>query len=224
MEKLGAVFVGLEPDAQGRGANATYRLERGGSPLRRLGVPRLVGRLVRLEPLSDAYIDALHAAADADRTTFGYTSVPGTRDGMTAHVHGLLAAAARAEVVPFAQIRASDNTTVGMTRYLTLRWHGDRVTPYAVEIGGTWLAASAHGTGINVEAKLLLLTHAFDTWQVGRVDFKTDARNQRSRRALAAIGATFEGILRNWQPSHALGEEARLRDSAMYSITSSEWQ
>ena len=95
--------------------------------------------------------------------------------------------------------------------------------PYAVEIGGTWLAASAQRTGINIEAKLLLLTHAFDTWSVGRVDFKTDARNERSRGAIAALGATFEGILRNWQPSHAPGEEGRLRDSAMYSITAVEW-
>jgi RimJ/RimL family protein N-acetyltransferase len=95
--------------------------------------------------------------------------------------------------------------------------------PYAVEIGGTWLAASAQGTGINVDAKLLLLTHAFEHWQVGRVDLKTDARNERSRNAIARIGATFEGVLRSWQPSLVAGEEGRLRDTAMFSIVAGEW-
>ena len=93
----------------------------------------------------------------------------------------------------------------------------------AVEIGWTWLAASAQGTAINAEAKLLLLTHAFETLGVTRVDLKTDARNQRSRRAIELIGAHFEGILRSWSPSWAPGEEGRLRDSAMFSVIAPEW-
>jgi RimJ/RimL family protein N-acetyltransferase len=92
-----------------------------------------------------------------------------------------------------------------------------------VEIGGTFLAASAQRTGINTEAKLLLLEHAFDVLGVGRVDLKTDARNDRSRNAMLRIGATFEGVLRNWQPSLVPGEEGLLRDSALYSITDREW-
>jgi RimJ/RimL family protein N-acetyltransferase len=92
-----------------------------------------------------------------------------------------------------------------------------------VEIGWTWLAASAQGTGINTDAKLLLLRHAFETLGVARVDLKTDARNHRSRRAIEGLGATFEGVLRRWSPSWTPGEEGRLRDSAMYSFIDVEW-
>lgn len=186
-------------------------------------VPTLVGRLVRLEPLGLGHVDGLLAAATEDRATFGYTSVPLDREELAQQVGALVDAQAAGQAVPFAQVRAADGAPVGMTRFLTLRSVGMADLPYAVEIGGTWLAASAQRTGINVEAKLLLLSHAFDTWHVGRVDFKTDARNDRSRQAIAALGATFEGVLRNWQPSHAPGEEGRLRDSAMYSITAAEW-
>ena len=97
------------------------------------------------------------------------------------------------------------------------------LVPRAVEVGFTWLSASAQGSGINTEAKLLLMSHAFDVLRVERVDFKTDARNVRSRRALAALGATFEGVLRSWSVSWAPGEEGRLRDSAMYSVIAPEW-
>ena len=76
---------------------------------------------------------------------------------------------------------------------------------------------------IPAESKLLLLTHAFDTLRLARVDWKTDARNQRSRQAVERLGARFEGVLRGWGPSHAPGEEGRLRDSAMFSVTAAEW-
>ena len=117
----------------------------------------------------------------------------------------------------------ADERVVGCTRFLTIRRRSRDSAPFAVEIGGTWLSASAQRTGVNVEAKLLLLAHAFDAWGVGRVDFKTDARNAPSRAAIAALGATFEGVLRNWQPSHVPGEEALLRDSAMYAVTDADW-
>jgi RimJ/RimL family protein N-acetyltransferase len=97
------------------------------------------------------------------------------------------------------------------------------VLPYAVEVGGTWLAHFAQRTGINVEAKLLLFTYAFETLGLARVDLKTDARNQRSRRAIERLGARFEGVLRNWSPSWAPGEAGRLRDSAMFSVVEAEW-
>src|SRR3989442_136733 len=93
----------------------------------------------------------------------------------------------------------------------------------AIEIGFTWLAASAQGAGINPEAKLLLFRHAFEQWGVVRVDLKTDARNMRSRAAIEALGARFEGVLRNWSQSWAAGEEGQLRDSAMFSVIASEW-
>src|SRR5689334_11482407 len=93
----------------------------------------------------------------------------------------------------------------------------------AVEFGSTWLAASAQGSGINPEAKLLLFRQAFEEWGVVRVDLKTDARNMRSRAAIEALGARFEGVLRNWSQSWAPGEDGRLRDSAIFSVIASEW-
>jgi RimJ/RimL family protein N-acetyltransferase len=189
-----------------------------------LGVGELAGQLVRLEPLREAHVPGLVRAAAEDRGTYGYTTVPDGYDGMVAYVCELLVARAVGDALPFAQIRVVDGRTVGVTRFLSFRSRFSEPLPYAVEIGGTWLAAPAQRTGINVEAKLLLLSYAFDAWQVGRVDFKTDARNDRSRAAIADLGATFEGILRNWQPSHVLGEEDSLRDSAIYSIAKTEWR
>jgi RimJ/RimL family protein N-acetyltransferase len=142
---------------------------------------------------------------------------------MEAYVEELLAARSAGETLPLTQVRVSDDRPVGMTRYLLFRWATSTPAPYAVEIGGTWLAASAQRSGINIEAKLLLIRHAFEEWNMARVDFKTDARNARSRAAIEGLGARFEGVLRNWQPSHVPGEEGRLRDSAMYSITADEW-
>jgi RimJ/RimL family protein N-acetyltransferase len=177
---------------------------------------RLTGTHVRLEPLAEAHIDGLAAAAGEDRKTYDWTPVPDGLEGTRAYVRAILKMQRDGETVPFAQVRVADNAPVGVTRYLTLR-------PFAVEIGGTWLGASAQRTPINTEAKLLLLTNAFETWKLGRVDFKTDARNDRSRNAIARLGATFEGVLYNWQESHAAGEEGKLRDSAMFSITDAQW-
>ena len=186
-------------------------------------VGSLAGRLVRLEPLAETHVEPLVAAASEERSTYGYTAVPSGRSEMAEYVHDLLSPASRDDTIPFVQVRAVDGRPVGVTRYLSLRSRRGAATPYAVEIGGTWLAASAQRTGINVEAKVLLLTHAFETWKVGRVDFKTDTRNERSRTAIAALGATFEGVLRSWQPSHVDGEEDALRDSAIFSIVAGEW-
>jgi len=95
--------------------------------------------------------------------------------------------------------------------------------PLLGEVGWTWLGASAQGTGINAEAKFLLFSYAFETLGVARVDLKTDARNDRSRRAIGGLGARFEGVLRCWSPSRAPGEEGMLRDSAMFSVVAAEW-
>lgn len=183
----------------------------------------LAGRHVRLEPLALDHLDGLAAAAGEDGATYGYTTVPRTRVAMQGHIEALLAERDAGQVVPFAQVRADDGRPVGMTRYMTIRRVADATAPFAVEIGGTWLAASAQRSGVNREAKLLLLGLAFDRWGVVRVDFKTDARNERSRTAIERLGATFEGVLRNWQPSHVPGEEGRMRDSAIFSITAPEW-
>ena len=188
-----------------------------------LDVPTFAGDRVRLELLREPHLDGLVASAAEDRATYGFTTVPNGRDAMSSYVETMLSARALGELIPFAQVRIADGRPVGVTCYLSLRFRPDERVPYALEIGGTWLAASAQRSGINVEAKLLLLTHAFEKWKVGRVDLKTDARNERSRDAIAALGAKFEAVLRNWQPSHAAGEEARLRDTAIYSIVDTEW-
>lgn len=189
-----------------------------------LTVPVLAGRVVRLEPLREDHAPGMAMAAAGDRSTYGYTAVPDGEEGAHAYVRGLLAMRDSGETIPFAQVRVADGAVVGATRYLTIRFRapGD-ATPYAVEIGGTWLGSAAQRTALNTEAKLLLLAHAFDVWRCGRVDLKTDARNERSRAAIARIGATFEGVLRHWQPSQVAGEEDGLRDTAMYSVVDREW-
>lgn len=179
----------------------------------------LKGSLVRLEPLDADHVPGLMAAAEEDRSAYAWTIVP--RAGQMAEY--VAAQLARDGMTAFAQVRVSDEAPVGCTAFWNPRtWPGNDDL-FAVEIGWTWLAASAQRTGINAEAKLLLLQHAFDDLGVVRVDWKTDARNQRSRRAIEGLGARFEGVLRNWSPSHAPGEDGRLRDSAMFSVTDAEW-
>jgi RimJ/RimL family protein N-acetyltransferase len=184
--------------------------------------PTLHGTLVRLEPLTVGHASDLAQAAEEDRTAYAFTLVP-RADAVEAYVHAHLERAAQGAFVPFAQIRLADQRAAGCTAFGNPRTWPGRTDVCAVEIGWTWLAGSAQRTGINVEAKLLLLHHAFAELGVARVDIKTDARNERSRRAIAGLGAQFEGVLRSWSESWAPGEEGRLRDSAMYSVVAAEW-
>ncbi len=186
-------------------------------------IPTLEGRYVRLEPLERTFVDQLHAAANEDRSTYAYTRVPESREDVVGFVEELRDEWERDLSLAFVQIDVKDQRVVGATRFMTLRSVAPRDSPYAVEIGGTWLAASAQRTNINTEAKLLLLDYAFTTWHCARVDLKTDARNERSRAAIERLGASFEGILRHWQPSLLVGEESHFRDSAMFSILDDEW-
>jgi N-acetyltransferase len=179
----------------------------------------LRGDLVRLEPLADDHVPGLALAAEEDRSAYGYTMVPRAA-GTAAYVRAQLT---KAGVTPFAQVRVADGTPVGCTAYDNPRTWPRRDDLSAVEIGGTWLAASAQRTGINAESKLLLMTYAFETLNVVRVDFPTDARNQRSRQSIERLGARFEGVLRNWGSSWVPGEEGRLRDSAIFSVIAAEW-
>jgi N-acetyltransferase len=188
-----------------------------------LEIPSLRGSVVHLEPMTREAVSALVEAANEDRRSYGFTRVPSTREHMTAHVEELLQLWSIGEAVPFVQVAAHSGRLVGATRFLTLRRLSPDAGPFAVEIGGTWLADSAQRSGINVEAKFLLMEYAFSVWKVGRVDIKTDARNERTRSAISALGASFEGVLRHWQPSLAPGEEGQLRDSAMYSVTDDDW-
>jgi RimJ/RimL family protein N-acetyltransferase len=185
-------------------------------------VPVLHGSLVRLEPLSVSHAADLAAAAEEDRSAYGCTIVPRAWE-----VEGYLAAhferAREGKLVPFAQVSQHEQRAVGVTAYWDPRPWPARSELCAIDIGWTWLAASAQRTGINVEAKLLLLDYAFEALHVVRVGFSTDARNERSRHAVAGLGARFEGVLRHWSPSRAPGEDGLLRDSAIFSITASEW-
>jgi RimJ/RimL family protein N-acetyltransferase len=164
----------------------------------------------------------LASAAEEDRGAYGFTRVPRGWE-VPAFLAAHFERAAAGRLAPFAQIRQSDGRAVGCTAYWDPRCWPGRAQLCAIEVGWTWLAASALRTGINVEAKLLLFEHAFESWGVARVDLKTDARNQRSRRAIEGLGARFEGVLRHWSQSHVPGEESLLRDSAMFSIIASEW-
>ena len=178
---------------------------------------------MRLEPLSFDHTRELVAAATEDRSTYRFTYVPASEEQMRDHISELLAAWEQGTDVPFVQVATQTGRPVGMTRYLSARRRPGAATPFAVEIGGTWLAGSAQRRGLNREAKLLLLTYAFESWGVARVDLKTDARNERSRRAIEGTGARFEGVLRSWQPSLVPGEEAAYRDTAMHSVVAQEW-
>jgi RimJ/RimL family protein N-acetyltransferase len=189
----------------------------------RLDVPVLHGSLVRLEKLAARHADQLAETAADDRAAFGFTWVPHGAAEARDYVRTQLSRAEAGEMIPFAQVRAGDGRAVGSTSYFNFRALPGSAGPFAVEIGFTWLAAAAQRSGINIEAKLLLMRHAFERMGVKRVEFKTDARNDRSRRALDGLGARFEGVLRNFSPSWAPGEAGLLRDSAMYSVTAAEW-
>lgn len=185
-------------------------------------VPVLQGDMVRLEQLTPDHATDLAAAAEEDRSSYGFTWVP-RADEVDAYIRAQLGRVEAGRMLAFAQVRTSDGRAVGCTAYWDPRYWpgGSRLS--AVEIGFTWLAGSAQGTGLNTEAKFLLFRYAFEEWQVARVDLKTDARNQRSRRAIEGLGARFEGVLRNWSQSWAPGEAGKLRDSAMFSIIAEEW-
>ena len=184
----------------------------------------LTGTHVQLEPLTRDHAPALLDASLRDRSTYGFTPVPASAEEMQGYIDWLLGDAARDTVVPFVQRRLADDTPVGCTRYLNVTWYAGRDTPAEVEIGGTWLATDAQRSPINTEAKLLLLTQAFEQWEVFRVAICTDAKNQQSRAAIERLGATFEGILRQHRAATGhLSTPGTARDTAAYSILPAEW-
>ncbi len=185
-----------------------------------LSCDALMGDVVRLEPLTPGHVPGLRRAAEGAGPN-AFAAVP-TPDEVEDYVARSLARRDAGAYAPFAQIEAATGRVVGHTAYLTPRWmNGGRL--FAVEIGSTWLPPAARGTAVNPAAKLLLMTQAFESWGVDRVDIKTDARNEAARAAIAATGATFEAVLRAWQPSLAPGEEGLVRDTAMFSVIPPEW-
>jgi N-acetyltransferase len=187
----------------------------------------LSGQHVRLEPLTRAHIAPLTSAAGSDRAAYAWSAVPIGADEMTRYVETAMVWHEAGMALPFATVRSADGAVLGSTRFFLLeRWEyppdhplARHPGPHGCEIGYTWLAPAARRTAANTEAKLLMLAHAFETWQVHRVCLHTDARNERSRAAMLRIGAQFEGILR----SHRLATDLTPRDSARYSITAAEW-
>ena len=192
-----------------------------------IGPTILAGRHVRLEPLAHVHIPGLVAAAREDSALYRWSTVPQGVMEMAQYVDTALGGREAGSALPFATVRAEDDMVIGSTRFFELeRWawpaghpHSRRNGFDSCEIGYTWLAASASRTAANTEAKLLMLSHAFEAWGVHRVCFHTDVRNERSRAALERIGAQFEGVLR----AHRLAADLVPRDSARYSIVATEW-
>ncbi|MDQ4492013.1 GNAT family protein [Sinomonas sp. ASV486] len=174
----------------------------------------LRGRLVTLEPLSSDHCEALEdAVRDGDLWNLWYTSVPRPED-MAAEIDRRLALQSAGSMLPFATRRVSDGRIIGMTTYMNVDAVNRRV-----EIGSTWNALSAQGTGTNPESKLLLLRHAFETLGCIAVEFRTHWMNRQSRAAIERLGAKQDGVLR----SHQLMPDGSLRDTVVYSIVASEW-
>jgi N-acetyltransferase len=174
---------------------------------------RLEGRRIVLEPIRAEHEEALRAAAD-DPIIWRWMQVDAsTAEGFDRwFAHALREAAAEREV-PFVTVEQDSGRVLGSTRYMSLR-----PDHRGVEIGNTWLARAAWSGGANIEAKLMMLEHAFEHVGAMRVEFKTDARNVESRRALEALPARFEGIFRKHMLIHA-----GIRDSAYYAVVDDDW-
>lgn len=175
---------------------------------------RLEGKLVVLEPLQTRHEEGLFAAARRPEIWKWLAPVGDSREFFSAWMAASLAESRAGREGVFATVDRASGEPIGSTRYLNVR-----EAHRGVEIGWTWLTPSMWRTGANVEAKLLMLEHAFERLGCMRVEFKTDARNERSRTALAALGAQFEGILRK----HMLMPGVGVRDSAYYSVIEEEW-
>ena len=175
----------------------------------------LEGELVRLEPLARSHEEGLWEASRNPRT-WRWLSVlqPQTREVLRGYLEDALRNAVAGIELPFATLRRADGRLLGSTRFLALR-----PEHRSLEIGWTWLTPEAWGTGANVEAKLLMLADAFERLGCRRVELKTDALNKRSRDAIEALPARFEGIHRK----HMLVRGGENRDTAWYSIVDDEW-
>lgn len=175
--------------------------------------PRLVGWHVALEPLETTHADGLRAALDGgELAAMWYTNVP-EPDGIDAYVAAALDMRARGEAVAFA-VRDAAGDIVGSTRYYDLD-----VSIPRLSIGYTWYAPKAQRTGLNTEAKLLLLGYAFETLGCIAVAFETSWFNRASRTAIERLGAKQDGVLRN----HRRHADGSIRDTVVFSIVESEW-
>ena len=188
----------------------------------------LHGTYVRLEPLELTHTQALAAAsAQGDTELYQWSPVPRGEAETVKYIRTAIEWREAGTAVSFAIVRMADQQVIGSSRFFQMEhwaWpegheRGGRPFPDACEIGYTWYAPSAIRTAVNTESKLLMLTHAFEVWNVFRVCFHTDARNVRSRAALERIGAKFEGVLR----AHRMAADFIPRDSYRYNIVAAEW-
>ncbi len=173
--------------------------------------PTLKGRIVRLEPLGREHLDGLW---EASRDPAVWRWLPIVQPADRGALEAWLDEALQGPYLPFGTVLLATGRATGSTRFMALR-----PEHRSVEIGWTWLASSAWSTGANVEAKLLQLTHAFETWGCRRVELKTDALNERSRRAIEALGARSEGV----HEKHMLVRGGENRDTAWYAILDDDW-
>lgn len=175
---------------------------------------RLLGQYVDLLPLvPEHHNELVDAAMDGDLWQLWYTAVPAP-DSMSAHIDRCLALKASGVMLPFTVFDKFSQRVVGMTTYLNIDLAGPRL-----EIGGTWYANRVQRTPLNTEAKLLLLSHAFDSINCLAVEFRTHFMNHQSRRAIERLGAKLDGVLRQ----HMRMRDGTLRDTCVYSIIPSEW-
>lgn len=175
----------------------------------------LEGKYVRLEPLRVDHLPGLcKAGLDAAIWEWSPGAVRDEGD-MERYVRDALAEQMKGSALPFATVEAGSGKVVGSTRFGNI----DPVNKRA-EIGWTWITPEWQRTAVNTEAKLLMLTHAFEVWKCIRVELKTDAMNARSRAAIARIGGVEEGTLRN----HMITDSGRFRDTVYFSIIETEWE
>jgi N-acetyltransferase len=192
-----------------------------------LDTPVLTGSHIRLEPLSPAHADGLVAASSGDPALYQWSAVPIGRDAVLRYIETALALREAGKAQAFSTIRIADDVIIGSTRFFDIErfeWPSShpryaRENPDVCEIGYTFLSHAAIRTAANTEAKLLMLTHAFEVWQMLRVCLHTDARNKRSQAAIERIGGKFEGVLR----AHKMGADFTARNSWRYSILAAEW-
>lgn len=192
----------------------------------KIEAPVLHGRHIGLEPLDRRHVDGLAAASADDASLYRWSPVPQGKAEAISYIDTALDWQDAGTAVPFATVRLDDGVVIGSTRFFKMeRWSWPQGHPRhghildACEIGYTWLTRSAIRTAANTEAKLLMMTHAFESWQVLRICLHTDVRNQRSRAAIERIGGRFEGILR----AHRMAADFIPRDSVRYSIVAAEW-
>jgi|SRR5690625_436140 len=174
----------------------------------------LKGHHVALIPLAHEHEQGLiEAAQDGELWNLWYTSIP-TPEGMKAEIQRRLDLQAAGTMLPFSVVDQTTDRIVGMTTYMNI----DAVSP-RLEIGSTWYARRVQRTALNTEAKLLLLTHAFERLNCLAVEFRTHFINRQSRQAIERLGAKLDGILR----SHTRSANGTLRDTCVYSIIHCEW-